>query len=301
MNTVSLFRNLPAIGLLVLLSVIYCTSCDRQEKDLSPNDESATAEDRKRSEDELLQAQREEEQAQLEEARRKEEQAQLEEARRKEEQAQIDETRRKEEVQAQREEVRLQAKGQKIDRLETLKGKVYEGVTINQVSPVGLSILHEAGTARIPFEDLPMDLQKRFMFDRDEKEDALALERTHQNAHDAFISSSPAENPSGKNITDPERKKVMMALASKEARVRSLEAEIPRIRNDIQSEENKKVRRDGYYYDSNGYRKYYGSRSIGGISRAPILRQELAEKERELAILQRQIAMLRVELESVSP
>jgi hypothetical protein len=294
------------LGILVALSVIYGTSCDQREKDAAPNVETATAEDGNRSEDASLRAQQEEArrkeelEAQREQARRNEEQqAQREEARRKEDlQAQ-----REQELQAQREEVRRQARGEKMERLETQRGKVYESVTIKEVSPVGLSILHDAGAARIPFEDLPVDMQERFIFDRNEKENALLREQSHQNAHDnASIVSSPAVASSGKgNANSEHKKKVMMALASKEARIQTLQVEMSRIRNDIQTEEDKKLRRGtSYYYHSDGSRSYYRNRTIGGISRAPILRQELSNKEQELATLTRQVAMLRVELESTS-
>jgi hypothetical protein len=248
---------------------------------------------------------RDEEQARLDQERRNEEQARLEEERRNEEQARLEEAaRRNEELKARRDAVRRQAIGEKMERLETLGSKVYEKVTINEVSSVGISISHDAGSARIIFDDLPLDLQKRFMFDRNEKEAALAQEKKHLKAHhEALNAALPEVAPNRQSNKDAEhQKKVMMALASKEARIRTLESEISRIQRDIRDEEYKKLRRGtNYYYHPNGSRSYYRNRAIGGISRAPVLREELSGKEREMATLTRQVALLRVELQSASP
>jgi chromosome segregation ATPase len=84
------------------------------------------------------------------------------------------------------------------------------------------------------------------------------------------------------------RKKVMMTLASKEARISSLQGEIYDLEREIQNEEDKKIHRREYY------------RRIGGISRAPILRQDVANKRQEITTLNQQVAALRVELDSIS-
>lgn len=61
----------------------------------------------------------------------------------------------------------LSAQDEKLDQLLTVDGKTYKAVTIRKVEPDGLSILHEAGTAKIPFEKLSADLQKKYGYDKD--------------------------------------------------------------------------------------------------------------------------------------
>jgi hypothetical protein len=59
----------------------------------------------------------------------------------------------------------LAAEDAKLDSLVTLDGKVYQSVTIRKVDPDGLSILHEAGTAKVPFEKLPEELREQYGYD----------------------------------------------------------------------------------------------------------------------------------------
>ncbi len=49
----------------------------------------------------------------------------------------------------------------KLDTLKTAKGKSYEGVTVTEKRPDGISIRHAGGTARIPQEDLPADVKRK--------------------------------------------------------------------------------------------------------------------------------------------
>jgi hypothetical protein len=83
--------------------------------------------------------------------------------------------------------------GQVIAKLETLKGDVYENVTIREVSPIGIAIRHDAGSRRVPFEELPLEMQRQFLFDPKEKEKALADEHAVQNAHLAQVEAAKVE------------------------------------------------------------------------------------------------------------
>lgn len=51
------------------------------------------------------------------------------------------------------------------DKLETTNGRVYERVKVSKIEPDGISIVHEAGTAKIQFERLPQELRDAFGFD----------------------------------------------------------------------------------------------------------------------------------------
>jgi hypothetical protein len=49
--------------------------------------------------------------------------------------------------------------------LSTSKGKTYEKAVVSAVDPDGLRIMHKDGAAKIPFEQLSEDLQKKYGFD----------------------------------------------------------------------------------------------------------------------------------------
>lgn len=200
-----------------------------------------------------------------------------------------------EEIRLKREEARRQAVGQVIAKLETLKGDVYENVTIREVSPIGIAIRHDAGSRRVPFEELPLEMQQQFLFDPKEKEKALADERALQNAHLAQLQAAKVEKSEFQKTGQAEeyRLKVSKAIATKSARIQVLEDEIRSLESDVEREENKKYNRPRYYRDG---RWVYGS---GGISRAPEFRKKLEAKRQEYGVLKQQVATLQVELDSM--
>jgi hypothetical protein len=58
--------------------------------------------------------------------------------------------------------VLLAAEDEKLTELVTLDGKFYQDVTIRKIEPDGLSIVHKAGTAKVPFEQLPGSIQEKY-------------------------------------------------------------------------------------------------------------------------------------------
>ena len=48
----------------------------------------------------------------------------------------------------------------KLETLTTTKGKVYRNLTVREVTPAGIKIFHEGGSATLPYELLPEDLRK---------------------------------------------------------------------------------------------------------------------------------------------
>jgi hypothetical protein len=198
-------------------------------------------------------------------------------------------------IRLKREEARRQAVGQVIAKLETLKGDVYENVTIREVSPIGIAIRHDAGSRRVPFEELPLEMQRQFLFDPKEKEKALADEHAVQNAHLAHVEAAKVERSEVQKTGQAEeyRLKVSKAIATKSARIQVLEDEIRSLESDVEREENKKYNRPQYYRDG---RWVYGP---GGISRAPEFRKKLEAKRQEYGVLKQQVATLEVELESM--
>lgn len=87
--------------------------------------------------------------------------------------------------------VAAHAQGQEAPRtLETLttsKGRTYEKVQIREVTPAGIKIAHESGTATVPFQELPAALQKQLGgFDHKAAE-------AHRKEEDAKVRSQEAE------------------------------------------------------------------------------------------------------------
>jgi hypothetical protein len=199
-------------------------------------------------------------------------------------------------IRLKREEARRQAVGQVIAKLETLKGDVYENVTIREVSPIGIAIRHDAGSRRVPFEELPLEMQRQFLFDPKEKEKALADEHAVQNAHLAQVEAAKVERSEVQKTGQNEeyRLKVSKAIATKSARIQVLEDEIRSLESDVAREESKKYNNGGYYRHDGRWIP-----NAVGISRAPEFRKKLEAKRQEYGVLKQQVATLEVELESM--
>lgn len=91
-------------------------------------------------------------------------------------------------------EARKAAKGEKLDTLSTKRGRTYNKVTISGVDEVGVKIVHEAGTARIKFAELPDLFQRRFGYDPNRADELLNRERALAQARDlASIAGLRAE------------------------------------------------------------------------------------------------------------
>jgi hypothetical protein len=72
------------------------------------------------------------------------------------------------------------AEPEKIARFETTDGKVYEQAKITKVEPDGLTVIHAGGAAKIQFERMSAELQKKYGYDAEKakqfKSDALLSE-----------------------------------------------------------------------------------------------------------------------------
>lgn len=83
--------------------------------------------------------------------------------------------------------VRSKAVGETFPELTTKAGSTYKRVEIRTVSAIGIQIRHEYGQKRIPFEELPEEMQERFQFDVAGKELAIAAENKHREEHEAAV------------------------------------------------------------------------------------------------------------------
>jgi hypothetical protein len=178
---------------------------------------------------------------------------------------------------AYREIVRGKAKGETMERLETRDGQVYVDVTIRNVTPVGIQIMHDGGHKRIPYEVLPEPLINRFQFDQAQKAAAIAAEEQQRNQHEAAVSvahASVAEQQDEKRKLEAEARRNALAsgITIKQNRLSALRDEIRSLEEAIPRE------------------------SLKRISRAPQMRLQLANKQRELSTMQADVARMQTEL-----
>lgn len=168
---------------------------------------------------------------------------------------------------------RGKAKGRTMARLETRRGDVYENVTIREVTAIGMQIMHDGGQKRIAFEELSDEIQDQFQFDPKQKAAAVAVEVATRNEHEAAVSvASEAATQKAAEQKKKEaaelREKTIRAIAMKKSRIESLGKEIEELQKAIPMESQKR------------------------LSRAPQLRTQLSNKQRELSALQSDVARL---------
>lgn len=169
--------------------------------------------------------------------------------------------------------VRANAKGEQLESLHTKSGKDYEKVTIRDVTSIGMQILHKDGHMRIPYEELPEDLQQRFQFDPDQKKTAILAEieatRTHESAV-AAVHAVEAEQLAEQREKHKQaakeniRNKIMM----RHSRISALISEINYLERSLPSEARRR------------------------LSRAPIIREQIADKRAEVSNLQADVSRL---------
>jgi chromosome segregation ATPase len=173
--------------------------------------------------------------------------------------------------------VRGRAKGTTMDRLETRGGDVYQKVSVREVTAVGMQIMHEGGQKRIPFEDLPAELQDYYQFDPAQKAAAVAREEAERGEHEAAVQVA-AEAADRQDMerrekeAEANRERAARALVVIDAKIKTLAEEIRSLEQAIEIE----VRKP--------------------LSRAPQMRQQLAAKQRERAALIEQAAKMRTGL-----
>lgn len=173
--------------------------------------------------------------------------------------------------------VRGRAKGQTMERLVTRKGEVYQNVSLREVTAIGIQIMHTDGQKRIPFEELPDELQDRFQFDPKQKSAAVAREAAERDKHESAVSvASAAENDKRAEQRQKEAEanqaKIIRSIAVMESRIESLALEIKSLEEAIPKE------------------------SLKPLSRAPQMRGQLGNKQRETAKLQAEVARLKAGL-----
>lgn len=173
--------------------------------------------------------------------------------------------------------VRGNAKGTTLPELKTVAGIVYKNVNIREVTAVGMQIRHDDGQKRIPFEDLSEEMRDYYQFDPNQKDEALAAESSARKVHEDEVDAANviADQQMGvqrAKEAQAARESAMRTLALKEASAKALEGEIKQLSDSLPMEMQKK------------------------LSRAGIIREQIADKQNQLSALRSQIASLRSHL-----
>jgi chromosome segregation ATPase len=90
--------------------------------------------------------------------------------------------------------IRGAAVGQELPELKTASGVTYTGVKIRKVDPVGMQITHSGGLVRIPYEELPADMQDLYQFTADKKDQTRKHEHSDLIGTDLAVKISDAES-----------------------------------------------------------------------------------------------------------
>lgn len=171
---------------------------------------------------------------------------------------------------------RKKAKGMRVPKITLKTGEELLNVTVREVTPVGMQVRHDGGHKRIPFEQLPDDMQDHFQFDAAQKGAALASEaaltKVHENEVAAVKEAEKMRTAAAHEREAIEKKQqARRDAADCSARAKNLEEEIRAIERQLPYERDKK------------------------ISRAPQLERSLSNKRSELANLRIRISTLQTQ------
>lgn len=103
------------------------------------------------------------------------------------------------------------------ENFTTIEGKKYERVTISRVEPDGLMVVTDSGIAKIPFVQLPADVQKKYGYNpKAAAEYSAALAKTAADAkakRESFLKEQQVLQDEQRKMQDELRKKKAEAYA----------------------------------------------------------------------------------------
>lgn len=179
--------------------------------------------------------------------------------------------------------IRASPKNRNLDELATNDGTIYRQVDIRQVTAVGIEIRHAGGQKRIPYEELPNEMQDYYQFDEDQKLAEIQREAAERGQHDAAvaIANQAADKMlAQQRARDQEaaRQRRIENIASGKARLTLIADEIRRLENEVTAAENQAA----------------AARAAGRrhLSRVGPLRGQLSQKRAELTQVQSELARL---------
>jgi chromosome segregation ATPase len=174
-----------------------------------------------------------------------------------------------------------------IAKLTTNDGVVYTNVMIRAVNAVGIEIRHSEGHKRIPYENLPEELQDYYQFDKDQKIVEIEREAAERARH---VSAVAAANEASRAAVAEQRireqeaakQKRIQDIALGRARLRVIQNEITQLEKDLveaekQAELARKAKRSH-------------------LNKTGTIRSELAKKHAEYSRVTNEIARLQSQL-----
>ncbi|MBC7980073.1 MAG: hypothetical protein H7Y36_05875 [Armatimonadetes bacterium] len=183
--------------------------------------------------------------------------------------------------------VRKKAEGTEIKELSVASGVIFSNVYIRKVTAVGIDIRHQDGHKRIPFKDLPGEMQDYYQFDETQMLTELERELKIRKKHDLEVAAAhqASEVMAGEEkvrYKEKERQRITRQIAVKEARLQIIHREIGQLQSDISRE------------NSNAQ----AARSAGRmhLNRAGSFHGSLNNKKAEYSRIQNEIARLRASI-----
>lgn len=158
-----------------------------------------------------------------------------------------------------REQVRRDAVGTKLAEMKTSTGRVFRSTTITKVDAVGVTFAHEHGSARVDYEELTEEFQKRFLYDPSEKSGALHQETALSNQQTAAADKFKAEQDRKMQESTARENEIRKTQASNQIvslneLIRQLDDEVQRERNSWDNDR-MRVKSYGGTLDSAGYER----------------------------------------------
>ena len=179
------------------------------------------------------------------------------------------------------------AKGQEIVKLETLRGEIYNNVSIREVTAVGIQIRHDEGQKRIPFEELPIAMRDTFQFDPSQKKAALVAESKARDQHDAAVMA--AGEVADEQMTQQRAEDAAEAKSKLVQRIASTEAHLRIIAQEINDLENQRDRAQAEAASARAAGNIHVNKSNGIASKIRLKQNRLAQLRSEVGQMKSQL------------
>lgn len=190
------------------------------------------------------------------------------------------------------------AKGEKIHKLATQSGKIFQRVTIKGVSHKGMDISHEGGLRLIPCEELPAELRDRFQFDAAKTAEDAAATAAAVDLHSGNVdivrlaekaNSKLARVRELQAMVDAKQETIEKTMKEGSSRQAALE----RMRIAISTEKKKKLSRAP---EMEQRLRVMQAKDEQLRSMIPLLLREVDQGVREMQTLNREVVALKAEI-----
>lgn len=177
--------------------------------------------------------------------------------------------------------VRGKAEGTVLETLETKSGEILYNVHIKNVTPVGMELRHRDGLKRLPFEELPDEMQDYYQFDNGQKEAELMRELEMRKKHNKAVELAKknlAAQRERQKAADAikNRSEATKTIAILEQRIIQLQSEVTKLNVELSSENTK---------------SQYTSKIT--LSNSGSIRNKIASKNKQIATMRSEIGKLR--------